>query len=501
MIVRASIFLYRPPRFICLAGTTAPPIIPGVGVVAGCTIASTWARVALVGVLDRLNVCPSPNVQCNIAVYIDDFVISAEGAARPLVRSLSRITMSLQAGLENEVGAKISAQKAIVVASSSGLAYDVRRALGPLGGKAAASAIVLGVDTCGGRGRAAVRTSAFAARAAKCGTRCRRLRRVTAATSAGRTAKLFSTGIRPAAAYGADVVGASPAFLRRLRLQAAATMRPRARGRSLTAVSLVHGDPAGVVGVAAAGHWAGEAWRAAGRDEHATSLGSLQALCHAARSHAVAASWRTARGPIAVAFLELGRIGWQWNQPFSFVRPDGASICLLSTSPQAVRHQLHQATLFGLARRLAGIEGSLDGDRRRVIYEPVCAFLRASAPTPRSKGVVRALFSATVCGRATASPLLVTRSATLAASSAGPSAVCMTASTTACGSAPAPLSRRHEAAFALQVSLVRRAALAPHPLPSHRRVLSAIRHIGRFPPRVTSLTSPCMKARRRAKLP
>ena len=98
-LVRASIRLYRLPRFICLAGTTAPPIVPGVGVVAGCTIASTWARVALVGVLDKLSACSSPNAQCSIAVYIDGSVISAEGTARPLVRILSRVTTSLQEGL------------------------------------------------------------------------------------------------------------------------------------------------------------------------------------------------------------------------------------------------------------------------------------------------------------------------------------------------------------------------------------------------------------------
>ena len=43
-------------------------------------------------------------------------------------------------------------------------------------------------------------------------------------------------------------------------------MRPVARGRSLTAVSILHGDPAGRAGVAAIERWSSEVWAAAGGD-------------------------------------------------------------------------------------------------------------------------------------------------------------------------------------------------------------------------------------------
>ena len=43
-------------------------------------------------------------------------------------------------------------------------------------------------------------------------------------------------------------------------------MRPRAKGRSLTAVNLIHGDPDLRPGYAAASRWALEAWRSAERD-------------------------------------------------------------------------------------------------------------------------------------------------------------------------------------------------------------------------------------------
>ena len=84
---------------------------------------------------------------------------------------------------------------------------------------------------------------------------------------------------------------------RKLRQLAAHTFRPEARGRSLAALSLLHGDPAGRTGYAAAARWAHEAWRAAAHAAEAFSLPYLANAYDLTRPDARSASWRTAKGP------------------------------------------------------------------------------------------------------------------------------------------------------------------------------------------------------------
>ena len=44
---------------------------------------------------------------------------------------------------------------------------------------------------------------------------------------------------------------------------------------------------------------------------------------YSTRAEARSATWRTARGPIAVAALELQRLGWTWHAPFQLADHDG----------------------------------------------------------------------------------------------------------------------------------------------------------------------------------
>eukprot|EP00972_Heterocapsa_arctica_P036109 5313332-Heterocapsa_arctica.AAC.1 len=56
------------------------------------------------------------------------------------------------------------------------------------------------------------------------------------------TSRLFTTGVGPAAVYGAVVNGMSDVELIKFRRVAAAGLGPQARGRSLTMCILVNGD-------------------------------------------------------------------------------------------------------------------------------------------------------------------------------------------------------------------------------------------------------------------
>ena len=87
-------------------------------------------------------------------------------------------------------------------------------------------------------------------------------------------------------------------------------MRPKARGRSLIAVSLIHDDPAGRASYAAVARWALEVWRATGHDPAALSLPTLITAHDSSRASALEATWRTAKGPNAIAHLELAWLRW-----------------------------------------------------------------------------------------------------------------------------------------------------------------------------------------------
>ena len=393
-IVRASIRAYRLPRFVSFLRACGGPILPNVGVVAGCTVASTWARLCVLGGLDRI--LPSLPGCISVAVYIDDFTISAQAdTCREARRATLATAGSLAAFLEGELRGEVSAEKATVVANTAKLADDVRAGLGQRGGVAVRSAAMLGIDFSAGRRRRGARRSVAAARVRLSAARSRRLARVARGCRRGASAlKLYITGIRPAATYGAAVCGVAPGQLLRQRRSASVAMRPAARGRSLTATSILHGDPSGRAGVAAIERWAAEVWAAAGGDSQCFSFGYLAATWYALRAYAVDASWSSARGPIGIAHLELARIGWEWTEPFAIHDAAGAAHCLLTRSPKAIAHALCLGNLHQLGNQLAHRDGASSlSPGTRVLYEPVLRFLAGRHADARGKGLVRNLFA------------------------------------------------------------------------------------------------------------
>ena len=71
-IARLSIAGYRAPRWISKAGRVAPPISATRGVIAGCSLATTWVKVY----------CLQPTLRytnlhdCKLNAYIDDLTVS-----------------------------------------------------------------------------------------------------------------------------------------------------------------------------------------------------------------------------------------------------------------------------------------------------------------------------------------------------------------------------------------------------------------------------------------
>ena len=105
-----------------------------------------------------------------------------------------------------------------------------------------------------------------------------RLQRLAKMGKCPRVMNLYRQGIQTAATYGAEVNGTGSKAILRLRRWAASAVRPVAARRSLTAISLAIGDPAGEAATAALQRLAKEVWCAVGRDPHALTLGETATL-------------------------------------------------------------------------------------------------------------------------------------------------------------------------------------------------------------------------------
>ena len=126
----------------------------------------------------------------------------------------------------------------------------------------------------------------------------------------------------------------------------------------------------------------------------ALALAYLASAHCSTRAESRTATWRTARGPIAVAALELQRLGWTRSTLFEYADHDGTLYSLVDSSPITMRHPLHLATLHRLATQLTYALGPFC-----VIYEPDARLLLTRSLTPPQKGIVAGVFAGTVWPR------------------------------------------------------------------------------------------------------
>ena len=140
-------------------------------------------------------ITPSPapaRYPFQVRVYIDDFEVSARGpTSRHVVDTLARAAHLVGNAIEQHAQATISLPKASTIASTAHLAQRICTARG---GKALASATVLGVDTTAGRSRCAARRSTRLARMRTIALRRRRFCRIIGASRACRATKFFVSG-------------------------------------------------------------------------------------------------------------------------------------------------------------------------------------------------------------------------------------------------------------------------------------------------------------------
>ncbi len=252
VIARLAFAVYDAPRALTLEGRLSCPLYARDGVTAGCPFATAFTRLYCVEPFDAFVSSQIMQDASDAAFdsYVDDLVVSATGEEDQVLRTIVDAAEDLRERIEFEMGCEIELGKAAVVASNPRLARMIARRIGKYAGTGiakggGASAVNLGCDYAPGRKRTAQRRSGRrAGRVAVLRKRARRLLKArTAIGSTRRMKRVFVTGLLPAAVPDAAVNGVSDQEALVLRRVAATACSPRARGRSLALVSLLHNIP------------------------------------------------------------------------------------------------------------------------------------------------------------------------------------------------------------------------------------------------------------------
>ena len=194
--------------------------------------------------------------------YIDDITITAEGSEAVVLASLAAALKDLVNVVEQELHCTVEWSKAAVVASSDTLRKRLQMACG-ISEESAKTVPNLGVDfTFGKMRRQLGRTTTRYQRMASAKRRKGRLHVLRKVRGPKRATLVGTSGVLSASTYGSAINGVSDSELRSLRRIAASAMTPSARGRSLSALLLLHGDPCWSAAVAPLTQWIRSAWKA-----------------------------------------------------------------------------------------------------------------------------------------------------------------------------------------------------------------------------------------------
>ncbi len=413
-VVRASLAAYAAPRLLSLKGRLSKETHPRVGIIAGCSLATTYIKIYYIRMYDALRRAIPPSV--DIDVYIDDTVLSSEGPPEQVMRDLTTARIKFVELVNGTLKGKIAESKSAVVSTSRAVAAGIRASCN-ISGPIHSSMVDLGVDYTAAKCRSAIRQGKRHARARQAVLRRKRLAIIRAVV--GEKAKvIFTAGVGPSSAYDSPIWGLSDKEILSLRRTAAAAMRPKARGRSLTMTSLVHGVPTARFEIAPVLQYSRAIWMAVTNREKAAVRkcglpdisgwwhGVLSSSPHLAAAYekgaaggtsadpkAAAGAWRTIRGPIGAAVLSLKRIGWDFTSPFTLHDDRGVELTLTHTTPTLLRDLLVAGVKRELERHMANkwAKGCPAYEGRRLCVDLAIAAVKPKADvTPLARGAYRA---------------------------------------------------------------------------------------------------------------
>ncbi len=461
-VARLAFAAYDAPRALTLEGRIARPAYGRDGVPAGCPFANAFSRLYSIDAFDDLakEIEEKHGDDSDFDVYVDDLAVTVVADESDVVSIAVATAEALRVQVEQVMGCEIELAKAAVVSSSAGAAAAIVKKLKEYAGTATQrrATVSLGCDFAPGRTR---RSQAAAGRRirrfAALRRRGRKLAGIRKAVQGGKRARrLFTTGLLAAATHDAAVNGISDAEVMALRRTAALACSPRARGRSLALVTLMHGIPTWRAEVEVVLQYSRQVWTAAalgankspkgdynlaqiaelwrgvdkegiftdergeGRrcrrgppDRHGGTRGADGSSGHApqgqrgdkTRRRAEATwctdgrrrEWGRTRGPIGAVLLTLHRIGWSMSGPFTLVDDWGEEVILTKVTPSLLASMLREATARSL-ERYVGRKMALDDvtfDGRRACTEHIRKQLASDRKlTPQGKGA----YMSVLCG-------------------------------------------------------------------------------------------------------
>ncbi len=239
-IMRGSVGMYANPRLVALNGRVARQVHPRRGVVAGCAFATTYVKVLVTRALD--GALANLPVGFFLDAYFDDVGLSAVVTKALVFDRLPRAHQVLKEAVQSELGCSFAQGKTAIVATCASTARQLKEAVGAQG-RIFEAAPNLGIDAPAAKTRGSWHKSSLRrSRLVQATQRERRLRKLSAALGFKAT-RIYRIGAEKAGTYGAEIWGLTDVEIKKLRRLAAATVRPRGRGRSLTLALLLAGAP------------------------------------------------------------------------------------------------------------------------------------------------------------------------------------------------------------------------------------------------------------------
>ena len=120
-ILRLTFAAYRLQRTVGVDGLYSDLISPVCGITAGSGFACTELRIMLIDLLDELMEA-SPYADLRLIVYVDDMTIQYEHSHKKVVAVVLAVVTDMAIAALEGLGAKVSAPKSTVNASSWSLA-------------------------------------------------------------------------------------------------------------------------------------------------------------------------------------------------------------------------------------------------------------------------------------------------------------------------------------------------------------------------------------------
>ena len=239
VILAMELQMFLAPRYLRERQWISRPITIGKSLVAGSPHGGKLAKALLGPILQRAH--EKYQFSIMMKTFVDDTIIRSEGTASNVETTLVQAGTSIGHDMLS-AGLTIS-PKTVVVASSSGIANSVARALRGQGIRAtsAHAATDLGADVASGRARARASARRRMVKASRRAAAIHKIRRI--ARLKKESQGLWKTGAMPSGTYSHQHHGLPEYEVLRLRRQAAAAASGVGPGRCLTtALGIEYGD-------------------------------------------------------------------------------------------------------------------------------------------------------------------------------------------------------------------------------------------------------------------